>query len=426
MEQQHSNKTQQKSRINTKIALQITLPLILFATISIQLSKNLCFKKAPTPTMNLYLEQQVKTINPRAIIKRCDLFSGQWIPNPDAPYYTNNSCGVIQEHQNCMKFERPDIGFMKWRWKPNDCDLPIFNANLFLEIVRNKSLAFLGDSVARNHMQSLICLLSQVESPTDVSNSKDDNFKRWHFETYNFTLAILWSPYLVKAQDNDPNGKTGKSFYGLYLDEPDEVWKAQIDEFNYIIISAGHWFFRPIIYYENRHFMGCRYCEIDNLTEYSLTFGYRNAFRTAFRAILEKESFKGTVYMRTFAPAHFEGGDWEHGGDCTRKRPYNTTEVTLEGENLDLYKTQMEEFKEAQKLGAKRGLRFRLLDMTQLMLMRPDGHPSKYGRPAKYNDIWPSDCVHWCLPGPIDSWNDFLLEMIKTEGFDTEIPSLGK
>lgn len=254
-----------------------------------------------------------------------------------------------------------------------------------------------------------------MEHPLDISPTKDDNFKRWYFESYNFTLAIFWSPYLVKTQDNDPNGKAGKTFVGLFLDEANEAWTTQINGFDYLIISAGHWFFRPLIYHEKGEFMGCRYCEIGNLKEYSLSYGYRNAFQTAFRAILENENFKGKVYLRTFAPSHFEGAEWDHGGDCPRKSPIKANELNLEGENMEVYTAQMEAFKEAQSMAQKRGLKFGLIDMTRLMLVRPDGHPSIYGRPAKMNEIWPSDCVHWCLPGPIDSWNDFLLEMLKSE-----------
>jgi hypothetical protein len=98
--------------------------------------------------------------------EECDLFSGEWVPNPEAPYYTNQTCFAIQEHQNCMKFGRPDTGFLKWKWKPDGCELPVFDPHIFLELVRGKSLSFVGDSVARNHMQSLICLLSRVSRPS--------------------------------------------------------------------------------------------------------------------------------------------------------------------------------------------------------------------------------------------------------------------
>lgn len=45
----------------------------------------------------------------------CDISTGEWIPNPDGPYYTNTTCWAIHEHQNCMKYGRPDTGFLKWR-----------------------------------------------------------------------------------------------------------------------------------------------------------------------------------------------------------------------------------------------------------------------------------------------------------------------
>lgn len=96
--------------------------------------------------------------------EKCDIFNGEWVPNPDAPYYTNTSCWAIHEHQNCMKYGRPDSDFMKWKWKPYGCDLPVLNPFQFLDIVRGKSLAIVGDSVGRNQLQSMICLLSMVSN----------------------------------------------------------------------------------------------------------------------------------------------------------------------------------------------------------------------------------------------------------------------
>jgi hypothetical protein len=92
----------------------------------------------------------------------CDIFRGEWVPDDAPPYYTNRSCALIEEHQNCMKYGRPDLGFLKWRWRPEGCELPRFNAARFLHAVRNRSMVFVGDSLARNHMQSLMCLLSKV------------------------------------------------------------------------------------------------------------------------------------------------------------------------------------------------------------------------------------------------------------------------
>lgn len=94
--------------------------------------------------------------------EKCDIFTGEWVPDTKAPFYTNNSCYSIQEHQNCMKNGRPDSGYIFWRWRPWDCELPRFNPERFLLLMRNKSMAFIGDSISRNHVQSLLCTLSQV------------------------------------------------------------------------------------------------------------------------------------------------------------------------------------------------------------------------------------------------------------------------
>ncbi|XP_022133636.1 protein trichome birefringence-like 19 [Momordica charantia] len=177
-------------------------------------------KEAPSS----YSSDEIQPLNLQEELEECDIFTGEWVPNPNAPYYTSSSCWAIHEHQNCMKYGRPDGGFMQWRWKPDDCELPIFNPSQFLELMRDKSLAFVGDSVGRNQMQSLICLLSRVEYPIDVSTTADENFKRWKYTSYNFTMAIFWTPHLVKAAMGDSNGPTQTGLFNLYLDEHDQEW----------------------------------------------------------------------------------------------------------------------------------------------------------------------------------------------------------
>lgn len=62
-----------------------------------------------------------------------------------------------------MKNGRPDTDFMYWRWKPKDCELPQFDGQKFLGMMRNKAWALIGDSISRNHVQSLLCILAKVE-----------------------------------------------------------------------------------------------------------------------------------------------------------------------------------------------------------------------------------------------------------------------
>ncbi|MCE5166768.1 hypothetical protein HAX54_026048 [Datura stramonium] len=160
----------------------------------------------PPPQVNLTKSSRQVGIN--GTDEKCDLFSGEWVPNPEGPYYTNTTCFAIQEHQNCIKYGRPDRDFLKWKWKPDACELPIFEAHQFLELVRGKSLAFVGDSVARNHMQSLICLLSKVNFSSPISFLSFSNkfpYSIDHFfiggEGVEAGWLIYYSVYLVRSNN---------------------------------------------------------------------------------------------------------------------------------------------------------------------------------------------------------------------------------
>jgi hypothetical protein len=59
---------------------------------------------------------------------------------------------------------RPDMGYLHWRWKPYRCDLQPFDGVIFLDSMRNKAWGLIGDSILRNQVQSLLCLLSKVNA----------------------------------------------------------------------------------------------------------------------------------------------------------------------------------------------------------------------------------------------------------------------
>ncbi|KAK1385781.1 hypothetical protein POM88_023516 [Heracleum sosnowskyi] len=89
----------------------------------------------------------------------CDLYHGQWVYDQNGPLYYNNSCPVLMQKQNCQG--RRDKEYENWRWKPERCNLPRFDPKKFLELMRGKTLAFIGHSVTRNQMESMLCILWQ-------------------------------------------------------------------------------------------------------------------------------------------------------------------------------------------------------------------------------------------------------------------------
>lgn len=256
-----------------------------------------------------------------------------------------------------------------------------------------------------------------MSQPEDISERYASDLaysKRYFYPDHNFTIGNVWSPYFVRASDADRNGHSYNSIMKMYLDKVDESWASQVENFDIVIISAGHWFFRPLLYYENDQLVGCNRCGMENVTDLTHNYGYRKAFRTAFRTLINLKKYKGDTFFRTFSPSHFENGDWNKGGNCARTRPFSKEEVKLDGYVLETYLTQVNEFKEAEKEARMRGLKFLMLNTTEIMLMRPDGHPNGYGHSMDKN-VTLNDCVHWCLPGPVDTWNEFLLYMMNIE-----------
>uniref|UniRef100_A0A0A9DRV2 Trichome birefringence-like C-terminal domain-containing protein n=1 Tax=Arundo donax TaxID=35708 RepID=A0A0A9DRV2_ARUDO len=61
--------------------------------------------------------------------------------------------------------------------------------------------------------------------------------------------------------------------------------------------------------------------------------------------------------------------------------------------------------------------RLKLLDTYSLSYLRPDGHVGPYRTPypfakgSKNTASIQNDCLHWCVPGPVDAWNDLVVKM---------------
>ncbi|KAE9590415.1 putative PMR5 domain, PC-Esterase [Lupinus albus] len=309
--------------------------------------------------------------------KTCDLFKGHWVPSLEglSSYYTNSSCSTISDSKNCFMQGRKDRDFLNWKWKPYECDLPRFDPRVFLNMVRGKKMAFIGDSVSRNNFDSLICILSQEEIPKDIYKDSEDRNRKWYFPNYDLSLKMIWSRFLIVGEERMVNV--------MYLHKAGKL-------------------------------VGCLYCEEQNLTHYNSDYLLRIAFHAAFKHINRCNRCRKTLTLfRTFAPSHFENGAWNNGGNCKRTSPINEGEINYGLFDWKLRNIQMEEFERARNEGKKKGQRFEVVDVFRAMLMRPDGHPGEF-----WGNQWMkgySDCTHWCMPGPVDMWSELLLAVLKRE-----------
>lgn len=58
-------------------------------------------------------------------VSSCDLFDGRWVEDDvSEPLYKPGSCPFIDDSFNCFKNGRPDLDFLRLRWKPSGCQLP--------------------------------------------------------------------------------------------------------------------------------------------------------------------------------------------------------------------------------------------------------------------------------------------------------------
>ncbi|XP_019423687.1 PREDICTED: protein trichome birefringence-like 23 [Lupinus angustifolius] len=347
--------------------------------------------------------------------EKCDYLSGDWVPNPKGPLYSEN-CNHIEPYQNCLKNGRPDREFLYWKWTPRKCDLPSFDPYKFLNAMRNKTWALIGDSITRNHVKSLMCMLSTVGQSVVVYEEKGFKSKTWHFSSFNFTLSVIWSPFLVEAGIVEDINGVPNSEIELHLDKLSSKWKNQFMNFDYIILSCGKWFLRSAIYYENDTILGCHSCPKSNLKELEFTFAYRKAIKFVLNYIVSSHH-KGMIFYRTFTPDHFENGEWSNGGTCNRTKPVKEGEMEIKYLNKMLRDIELMEVENAVIEASRNGVNLKVVDFVPLSLLRPDGHPGPYREFHPFdkkdkNGNVQNDCLHWCLPGPIDSWNDILMEMV--------------
>ncbi|XP_047335152.1 protein YLS7-like [Impatiens glandulifera] len=355
----------------------------------------------------------------------CDLFHGEWVYDSKGPLYTNNSCPVLTQMQNCQGNGRPDKDYENWRWKPTKCDLPRFDAKKFLELMRGKTLAFIGDSVARNQMESLMCILWQVEVPKNRGNKK---MQRFYFRSTSTMIVRIWSSWLVH-QTSQPFDFAPEGVTKLHLDLPDETFMQFIPDFDVVVLASGHWFAKQSVYILNNEIVGGQLWWPDKSREMKLNnieaFGIST--ETILTAMVTHPKYTGLTIVRSFSPDHYEGGTWNTGGSCTGKtKPALDSEIVDNGFTNIMHEKQVGGFNKAtEKAGNKS--RLELLDITKIFAYRHDGHPGPYRSPDP-NKITkrgpdgrppPQDCLHWCMPGPVDTWNEMVFETIRRK-FETK------
>lgn len=370
-------------------------------------------------TVDLDINKTADTNTKKSVDPGCDLYDGKWVHDSIGPLYTNNSCPVLTQMQNCQGNGRPDKDYENWRWKPNNCDLPRFDPKKFLELMRGKTLAFVGDSVARNQMESMLCILWQVEAPRNRGNKR---MQRYYFQSTSVTIIRIWSSWLVH-KTTEKFDFAPEAIDKLHLDIPDETFLNDVPTFDVLVLSSGHWFAKRAVYILNNEIVGGQLWWPDKSRPKKLETpdAFRVSVQTIISALVTSPNYSGLTVVRSYSPDHYEGGAWNTGGSCTGKvRP--AEEVVENGYTNLMHDKQLSGFDVGVKNVTNKS-RVVFMDITKPFAYRHDGHPGPYrnldpnkvvkrtadGRPP------PQDCLHWCMPGPVDTWNELLVEVIRRD-----------
>ncbi|XP_057523267.1 protein trichome birefringence-like 33 isoform X1 [Amaranthus tricolor] len=341
--------------------------------------------------------------------ENCDIFDGKWVKDRKSePMYEEWECPYIHPQLTCQEYGRPDKDYQYWRWQPHGCDLPKFNATLMLEALRNKRMLFVGDSLNRGQFASMVCLLHRlVPEEGKAMNSSYDSLTVFRMKDYNTTIEFYWAPFLLESNSDDAGDHKApdRIIRKGSINTHGKIWKGA----DIVVFNTYLWWITglPI-----KMVKGSLKDEVQVTEDVSTEDAYRMAMKSILRWVRRNMDPKKTrVFFTSMSPTHRKSTEWggEEGGNC-----YNETTPIDDPEywGSDSHKSIMEVIHEE---FTKSEVPISLLNITQLSSYRKDAHtqiykkqwgpltPEQIANPKSY-----ADCVHWCLPGLHDIWNELL------------------
>lgn len=176
----------------------------------------------------------------------CDAFDGSWVIDDSYPLYNASECPFAERGFDCLGNGRIDKDYFKWRWKPKNCDIPKFDVQTVLEMLRGKRIVFVGDSMSRTQWESLICLLmtgvEDKRSVYEVNGNKITKRIRYlgvRFSSFDFTVEFFRSVFLVQ-HNWAPKHAPKRVRSTLRLDKLDDIANQLVNS-DVLIFNSGHW-----------------------------------------------------------------------------------------------------------------------------------------------------------------------------------------
>lgn len=288
------------------------------------------------------------------------------------------------------------------------CIFNVFNVILHSRM-KDKTIAFVGDSLGRQQFQSLMCMATGGKDSPEVQNVgwqyglvkargaiRPDGWA-YRFPKTNTTILYYWSASLSDLVPYDSSNKT--SNVAMHLDRPPAFLRRYLHWFDVLVLNTGHHWNRGklvanrwVMHIDGKPNKDEKRAEIGNAKNFTV----HSIVRWVDSQLRSHPHLK--AFFRTISPRHFFNGDWNTGGTCDNTTPLSGgSEVVQDGSRDPVIEA------------ALRGTKVKILDITALSELRDEGHISRYsfrGTPGV------NDCLHWCLPGIPDAWNEILIAQI--------------
>ncbi|XP_011031162.1 PREDICTED: protein trichome birefringence-like 14 isoform X1 [Populus euphratica] len=347
---------------------------------------------------------------PSSKIKDCNYSKGRWVADSRRPLYSGFECKQwLSEMWACRLTQRTDFSFEGYRWQPENCKMLEFERSVFLRRMQDRTIAFIGDSLGRQQFQSLLCMASGGEWREDIENvGKEYGLVKargairpdgwaYRFSNTNTTILYYWSASLA---DLEPLNTTDKATdVAMHLDRAPAFMRRFLHRFDVLVLNTGHHWNRGkitgnrwVMYVNGKPLKDRKLLEIGNAKNFTV----HSVARWLDSQLPSHPRLK--AFFRTISPRHFRNGDWNTGGNCD-----NTTPLTGGSE------ISQDESSDPVIAAAVKGTNITLLDITALSELRDEGHISRYSVKATTGV---NDCLHWCLPGIPDTWNELLIAQV--------------
>ncbi|ORZ24279.1 GDSL/SGNH-like acyl-esterase family found in Pmr5 and Cas1p-domain-containing protein [Absidia repens] len=309
----------------------------------------------------------------------------------------------------------------EWQWQPEKCDLLPMDAYPLARHLSDHPLLFIGDSITQLQYESMSCLLGQFMStpktPTNMtggdkaikvselkfSTSLPEDKNKNASKISSPSVAYLRSDFLVRVDDFkliQPFEKEG-DLLGLGHNFP---WVHALPRFDYIVINTGaHW-------HTNLRWG-------PNTNEAELLQGFRDAMTIVFDHLKKTIQPHQRVWIRSTPFGHKDCS--RHTKPATLKKmipPPTGQPGEYEWHLFPAFDAVWRDWIEDWQKHHPLDYRFAFLDISDMTNLRGDAH-SKPDR----------DCLHTCLPGPVDDWNRLLYHEIgkkSLEQYERELSSL--